>query len=118
MNVQTIPSVQAAADFLLIRHPLLSQGYFSNLQAGKMERASFINSQRQFYHAVTFFSRAMAALVARLSNSASCQVLVHNLAEEHGWDDEAFEIQWAPATLYGSGFEDSSQDWWVDSAMI
>lgn len=29
-----------------------------------------------------------------------------------------FEIQLAPATLYGSGFEDSSQDWWVDSAEI
>ena len=118
MNVQTIPSVQAAADSLLTRHPLLSQGYFAHLQAGKMERASFVNSQRQFYHAVTFFSRAMAALMARLPDSASRQVLMHNLAEEHGWDDEAFEIQWPPATLYGSGFEDSSQDWWVDSAEI
>ena len=88
MNVQTIPSVQAAADSLLTRHPLLSQGYFAHLQAGKMERASFVNSQRQFYHAVTFFSRAMAALMARLPNSASRQVLMHNLAEEHGWDDE------------------------------
>ncbi len=88
MNVQTIASVQAAADTLLARHPLLSQGYFVNLRAGQMDRASFINGQRQFYYAVAFFSRAMAALMARLPNSAARQVLMHNLAEEHGWDEE------------------------------
>lgn len=88
MSVQTLASVQAAADILLARHPILKQVYFARLQAGAMDRASFVNGQRQFYHAVAFFSRAMAALMARLPDSASRQVLMHNLAEEHGWDEE------------------------------
>jgi len=53
-----------------------------------MSLERFLDSQSQFFYAVGFFSRAMAALLARQPDSASRQVLMHNLAEEHGWDEE------------------------------
>lgn len=80
--------VRAYADQLLQRHPLADHPYFSALLSGHMDKRRFINSQRQFLHAVKFFSQAMAALLARLADSGSRQVLIHNLAEEHGWDEE------------------------------
>jgi pyrroloquinoline-quinone synthase len=73
---------------LLAADPILDNPYFARLQAGQMDRAHFEKSQSQFFYAVRFFSRAMAALLARLPDSASRQVLMHNLAEEHGFDEE------------------------------
>lgn len=80
--------VQRAADRLLEQHPVATHPYFTKLCSQEMTRESFVNSQCQFFHAVGFFSRAMAALLARQPDSASRQVLMHNLAEEHGWDEE------------------------------
>lgn len=47
----------------------------------------FTRTQEQFYFAVRFFSRPMAALTARMPDSASRRGLIHNLAEEQGADD-------------------------------
>src|SRR5205814_866920 len=44
----------------------------------------FVRSQRQFFYAVRFFSRPIAALVARCPESAMRMDLVRNLAEEQG----------------------------------
>ena len=70
------------------RCPILDNGYFSALRDDTMSRERFVRSQKQFFFAVRYFSRPMAALMARMPDSASRQGLIHNLSEEHGFDDE------------------------------
>jgi len=67
---------------------LLKNAWFSALREDRMTRETFTRSQKQFFFAVRYFSRPMAALLARMPDSASRQGLVHNLSEEHGFDDE------------------------------
>lgn len=67
--------------------PILADRYFTALDDGEMSRAHFIQTQTQFFFAVRYFSRPMAALMARMPSSALRQGLIHNLAEEHGADD-------------------------------
>ncbi len=67
----------------------LMQGrYFAALAADDAALNAFHTSQAQFSFAVAYFSRPMAALTARMPVSALRVGLVHNLAEEHGWDEE------------------------------
>lgn len=82
------PSTEAAAIVRLAAGPILRQRYFQDLADGRMAREAFVDSQVQFSHAVGFFSRCLAALIARLPTSTARAVLVHNLAEEHGLDEE------------------------------
>lgn len=82
------PASTGAADLLLTRSPILANAYFTGLRDGTLDKETFIRTQRQFFHAVRFFSRPMAALMSRLPDSASRRTLMHNLAEEHGLDDE------------------------------
>jgi pyrroloquinoline-quinone synthase len=70
------------------RRPILENSYFSALKDDTMSRDCFVRSQKQFFFAVRYFSRPMAALMARMPDSASRQGLIHNLSEEHGFDDE------------------------------
>ncbi len=62
--------------------------YFATLQNAEMSRSTFESTQQQFFFAVRFFSRAMAALAARIQDSTTRLPLIHNLAEEHGLADE------------------------------
>lgn len=78
--------VQEQADRILAARPIHEHPYFADLPES-MSRERFLDGQRQFFHAVSFFSRAMGALLARQPDSASRQVLMHNLAEEHGLDE-------------------------------
>lgn len=71
------------------RAAIFANGYFTELATDAMSRERFVRSQKQFYFAVRYFSRPMAALMARMPDSASRQGLIHNLSEEHGFDDEA-----------------------------
>jgi pyrroloquinoline-quinone synthase len=77
----------AAADEILLRHSIPSHPYLRDLRDGSLTREHFCATQRQFLFAVRFFSRPMAALMARLPDSSSRQALMHNLAEEHGYDE-------------------------------
>lgn len=86
MTANTQSTVLTAAQALLARHPLCNHPYFARLR--DMERSQFVRGQSQFFYAVRFFARALAALLARQPDSAARQVLMHNLAEEHGWDEE------------------------------
>lgn len=81
-------ATEVAAIELLAADPILGNRYFRDLSDGRMPREVFVDSQIQFSHAVGFFSRCLAALISRLPTSASRAVLVHNLAEEHGLDEE------------------------------
>jgi pyrroloquinoline-quinone synthase len=83
--MNSVTEVQANA--LLNGDPLLRNAWFIALQDGSMSRESFVRSQQQFFFAVGYFSRVLAALTARLPTAYERQVLVHNLAEEHGFDE-------------------------------
>lgn len=67
---------------------ILNNRYFSALEDGTMSREMFQETQRQFYFAVRYFSRPMAALMARMPGSALRRSLIHNLSEEHGYVEE------------------------------
>ena len=56
-----------------------------------MTLEGFRRSQEQFFYAVTFFPRPMAALVGRIPNPKSRIDILHNLVEEHGeFKEESF----------------------------
>jgi pyrroloquinoline-quinone synthase len=56
-----------------------------------MSLEGFRRSQEQFFFAVTFFPRPMAALVGRIPNPKARMDILHNLVEEHGeFNEEAF----------------------------
>lgn len=63
---------------------ILTSRYLVTLQNGEMPLHVFESSQRQFFFAVRFFSRAMAVLAARVPDSTTRLALIQNLAEEHG----------------------------------
>jgi len=89
MAVTTAPAdskLLQHVDSLIGESPILQNSYFTSLRSGEMSREAFLRTQTQFYFAVRFFSRPMAALMARLPDSAGRMPLIHNLAEEHGAD--------------------------------
>ena len=49
-----------------------------------MPLKAFQDSQRQFFFAVTFFARPMAALVGRIPDPTQRLDVLHNVVEEHG----------------------------------
>jgi hypothetical protein len=79
---------ESLAISLLADSPILGNSYFRSLKDGCMPKEKFIDSQVQFFYVVSFFSRHLAALTARFPGSSERWVLVHNLPEEHGLDEE------------------------------
>ncbi|WP_395751139.1 TenA family transcriptional regulator [Prosthecobacter sp.] len=67
---------------------ILNNRYFTALAQGVMDREAFLRTQQQFFFAVRYFSRPMAALMARMPSSALRRSLICNLAEEHGCVEE------------------------------
>ena len=86
------------------RAAILGNGYFTDLATDAMNRERFVRSQKQFYFAVRYFSRPMAALMARMPDSASRQGLIHNLSEEHGYDDESADAGFDSALAHDLTF--------------
>ena len=78
------PRVTACADEVLARVGLSANPYLTALADGSMSLDGFRASQAQFYHAVRYFPRPMAALLARLPDPAQRLDILHNLVEEHG----------------------------------
>ncbi len=62
--------------------------YLRSLADGSMTLEGFRRSQEQFFFAVSFFPRPMAALVGRIPNPKARLDILHNLVEEHGEFDE------------------------------
>ena len=58
--------------------------YFVALEEGRFERADFVETQIQFYFAVTFFSRPMAAVAAKIPRAVERVEVLRNVWEEHG----------------------------------
>lgn len=62
----------------------ISNPYFQNLNSGQFEKEDFIETQIQFYFAVIFFSRPMAALAAKIPLPELRIEILRNVWEEHG----------------------------------
>jgi pyrroloquinoline quinone (PQQ) biosynthesis protein C len=58
--------------------------YFKNLVDGGFEKSDFAETQIQFYFAVIFFSRPMAALAAKIPSPELRIEVLRNVWEEHG----------------------------------
>ncbi len=78
------PRVTKRALEILDRADILSNPYLTALREGRLSKDAFVETQRQFYFAVEFFSRPMAALVARIPSPRMRLDILHNVVEEHG----------------------------------
>jgi pyrroloquinoline-quinone synthase len=76
--------VTARADEVLERSGIMANPYFRDLRSGAMPLDCFRRTQEQFFFAVTFFPRPMAALVGRIPDPKQRLDVLHNLVEEHG----------------------------------
>lgn len=61
--------------------------YFRALADGSFSREDFVETQIQFFFAVVFFSRPIAALAARLPRADMRLLLLENVEDEHGHGD-------------------------------
>ena len=85
------PRVTARAAEALERVGIKDNPYLVALKNGDMSRDCFRLTQEQFFFAVTFFPRPMAALVGRIDDPHLRLDILHNLVEEHGeFDARAF----------------------------
>lgn len=83
--------VTACAQRTLEKSGIRQNPYFESLCNGSMTLESFRRSQEQFFFAVSFFPRPMAALVGRIPNPKARLDILHNLVEEHGeFQEKAF----------------------------
>lgn len=76
------PQVKQLADTILNESPVISGSFFKDL--GTMDKEVFKRIQSQFFFAVNYFSRPMAALIARLPQHKDRIDIIHNIVEEHG----------------------------------
>src|SRR5438067_10946157 len=84
------PRVTARAAAVLRESGLPTNPYFVSLADGSMSLDCFLRTQEQFFFAVTFFPRPMAALVGRIPDPKQRLDILHNLVEEHGEFQEQF----------------------------
>jgi pyrroloquinoline-quinone synthase len=85
------PNITRRANEILTRVGISENPYFGRLDSGGMSLEHFRATQEQFFFAVTFFSRPMAALVGRIEDPQARIEILHNLVEEHGeFDVSAF----------------------------
>ena len=75
--------VAAHAETILRESRMLEGPYFKALKS-RMSLPAFRATQEQFYYAVLFFPRPMAALIGRIVEPAARIDILHNLLEEHG----------------------------------
>ena len=78
------PQVTDRADDVLDRVRIDRNPYLVALADGSMSLDAFRASQQQFFFAVSFFPRPMAALVGRLPDPRQRLDILRNVVEEHG----------------------------------
>ncbi len=76
------PQVKQLANEILQETPIINGAFFKNLAT--MKKKIFQHIQAQFFFAVDYFSRPMAALIARLPLHKDRIDIIHNIVEEHG----------------------------------
>ena len=77
-------AIVAQVDEVLGTTAILENPYLRALGNGRMSREEFLRSQRQFYFAVDYFPRPMAALLMRLTCPEKRLGILSNVVEEHG----------------------------------
>jgi pyrroloquinoline-quinone synthase len=82
------PGVTGRALTILEQSGIMDNPYLRDLADGTLTLDEFRRTQEQFFFAVTFFPRPMAALVGRIPDPRSRLDILHNLVEEHGEFDE------------------------------
>lgn len=80
--------VSTHASEILHRTAITSNPFFTALKNGSLDLAAFRRTQEQFYFAVEFFPRPMAALVGRIPEPSLRLDILRNLIEEHGGFNE------------------------------
>lgn len=76
--------IRRLADRQLKASRILNNPYFTRLKSGEMTLPVFRRTQEQFYFAVEYFSRPMAALLMRLPRPEQRLSILSNVVEEHG----------------------------------
>jgi pyrroloquinoline-quinone synthase len=61
--------------------------YFIALRDGSFDKSDFVETQIQFYFAVVFFARPMAAVAAKIPHPRQRVEVLRNVWEEHGEGD-------------------------------
>ena len=89
MTPPRAPLVAAQAAVVLDRVGIQGNPYLKDLVDGTMSLDVFRRTQEQFFFAVTFFPRPMAALVGRLPDPRQRLDILRNVVEEHGDFEEA-----------------------------
>lgn len=79
--------VGSAIDAVLTETRWRDNPYFTALHERRFARADFVETQIQFYSAVTFFSRPMAALCGKIPSPEQRVAILRNVWEEHGEGD-------------------------------
>jgi pyrroloquinoline-quinone synthase len=69
---------------IMMKYPYHHNPYFTDLGSGEMSKSRFINTQYQFYHAVTHFTRLLALISASIPTYEERVNIIKNLWEEHG----------------------------------
>jgi pyrroloquinoline-quinone synthase len=75
---------------ILDETPYKTNPYFSALADGSFDKEDFVETQVQFYNAVVFFSRPMAALAAKIPTPELRMEVLRNVWEEHGEGNMSF----------------------------
>ncbi len=75
-------------DRILLETDYGSNPYITSLQDGSFAKDDFVETQIQFFFAVTFFSRPMAAVAAKIPRAAQRIEVLRNVWEEHGEGNE------------------------------
>jgi pyrroloquinoline-quinone synthase len=82
---QATAEIVSYADSIISKVGMIkSNPYFENLRSNTFDLEAFRRTQEQFYFAVLFFARPMAALVARFPDPRVRLAILHNVVEEHG----------------------------------
>lgn len=90
---------------------VLDNPYLKVLREGAMDLAAFRRTQEQFFFAVSFFPRPMAALVGRIPDPKARLDILRNLVEEHGeFREEAFHHTTFRTFLASIGSDPASLD--------
>ena len=67
-------------------HP--ANPYLIGLADGSFAKDDFVETQIQFFYAVTFFNRPMAAVAAKIPSTRLRKAILRNVWEEHGEGEE------------------------------
>src|SRR5256885_8046968 len=76
--------MHALIDEVLADVDVAKNPYLIALQDGTFAKDDFVETQFQFFHAVTFFARPMAALAAKIPDASMRVEILRNVWEEHG----------------------------------